>query len=119
MANRETDRSAYSIRIVFYLWTIRSIDRIDARLSIEMRRIRRKVRKSSEPCRYASEEGRDGEEEERHEEAHPCRWLRPHEGKRESKTGSYILKGRRDSTAWPVSHLDPPKSGASVRDWPL
>lgn len=112
-------RSLFELSFIFgRAIAIRSIDRIDVRLSIEMRRIRRKVRKSSEPCRYASE-GRDGEEEERHEGAHPCRWLRPREGKRESKTGSYILKGRRDSTAWPVSRLDPPKSGASVRDWPL
>lgn len=39
--------------------------------------------------------------------------------KGDPRTGSYILKGRRDSTAWPVSRLDPPKSGAGARGRPL
>lgn len=55
------------------------------------------------------------------------RWRRERErtsrrgrkGKGDPRTGSYILKGRRDSTAWPVSRLDPPKSGAGARDRPL
>lgn len=44
---------------------------------------------------------------------------RGRKGKGDPRTGSYILKGRRDSTAWPVSRLDPPKSGAGARDRPL
>lgn len=40
-------------------------------------------------------------------------------GEGDPRTGSYILKGRRDSTAWPVSRLDPPKLGAGARGRPL
>ena len=90
-------------------------------VSIRMKRIHRKVAKSWSHVDTigADEDGRDGGERgtKRTRRSAPppttLATLAGKGGKVESKTGSYILKGRRDSTAWPVSRLDPPKSGAS------